>query len=277
MEDNIMTLEEFVFNVPLYHEITLNNGYKDIIEQLRERSQRTTIDGYNSIQRKESTFYLAKGLGDYRAFHSGTDSSFMNYRDSLVREEGVKTLDFICQRYYNKITIAVFHNPQKSVIVKVGQYPSVADIHIGQVKQYDKVLEKPILKEFTKAIGLAANGVGIGSFVYLRRIFENLIYEVLEEAKDVIDIEVFKVQRMDEKIDTLKNYLPPFIVENKQIYGILSKGIHELEEEECLAYFDCMRQSIELILDERLVQLEKKKKEAEVKKALSSIAGKIKN
>ena len=70
MEDNIMTLEEFVFNVPLYHEITLNNGYKDIIEQLRERSQRTTIDGYNSIQRKESTFYLAKGLGDYRAFHS---------------------------------------------------------------------------------------------------------------------------------------------------------------------------------------------------------------
>ena len=272
-----MTLEEFVFNVPLYHEITLNNGYKDIIEQLRERSQRTTIDGYNSIQRKESTFYLAKGLGDYRAFHSGTDSSFMNYRDSLVREEGVKTLDFICQRYYNKITIAVFHNPQKSVIVKVGQYPSVADIHIGQVKQYDKVLEKPILKEFTKAIGLAANGVGIGSFVYLRRIFENLIYEVLEEAKDVIDIEVFKVQRMDEKIDTLKDYLPPFIVENKQIYGILSKGIHELEEEECLAYFDCMRQSIELILDERLVQLEKKKKEAEVKKALSSIAGKIKN
>jgi len=272
-----MTLEEFVFNVPLYHEITLNNGYNDIIEQLRERSQRTTIDGYNSIQKKESTFYLAKGLGDYRAFHSGTDSSYMNYRDFLVREVGVKTLDFICQRYYNKITIAVFHNPQKSVIVKVGQYPSVADIHIGQVKQYDKVLEKPILKEFTKAIGLAANGVGIGSFVYLRRIFENLIYEVLEEAKDVIDIEVFKVQRMDEKIDTLKNYLPPFIVENKQIYGILSKGIHELEEEECLAYFDCMRQSIELILDERLVQLEKKKKEAEVKKALSSIAGKIKN
>ena len=40
------------------------------------------------------------------------------------------------------------------------------------IKQYDKELRKPDLKEFTRAIGLAANGVGIGSFVYLRRIFE---------------------------------------------------------------------------------------------------------
>jgi hypothetical protein len=82
---------------------------------------------------------------------------------------------------------------------------------------------------------------------------------------------------MDEKIKSLNGYLPSFIVESNSIYGVLSKGIHELTEEECLAYFDCMRQSIELILDERLEQLEKKKKVAEVKKALSSIAGKIKN
>ena len=68
-----------------------------------------------------------------------------------------------------------------------------------------------------------------------------------------------------------------FLVKNRQVFKILSKGVHELTEEECLAYFDCMRQSIELILDERLEQLEKKKKVAEVKKTLSSIAGKIKN
>ena len=272
-----MTLEEFVFDLPLYQKIDEQNGYSVIVNQLKERSFKTTVDGYNPIHKKESTFFLAKGLGNFTQFDNDDDIYRYFFENDFVMEIGVKTIIFKCQRYRDEITIAVFHNPEESIIMKVGQYPSVADIHIGQVKQYDKVLEKPILKEFTKAIGLAANGVGIGSFVYLRRIFENLIYEVLEEAKDVIDIEVFKVQRMDEKIDTLKNYLPPFIVENKQVYGILSKGIHELEEEECLAYFDCMRQSIELILDERLVQLEKKKKEAEVKKALSSIAGKIKN
>lgn len=279
MEDRIMTLEEFVFNVPLYHVITVSDGYNDIIQQLTQRSQTTAIDGYNPIQKKESTFYLAKGLGDYRAFHSGTDSSYMNYKDSLVGETGVKTLDFICKRYYDKITIAVFHNPDDSLLIKVGQFPSVADIHIGQVKQYDKVLAKSILREFTKAIGLAANGVGIGSFVYLRRIFENLVFDAFNEAKDdnAVDEGQFNSLRMDEKIKSLNGYLPSFIVENNSIYGILSKGVHELTEEECLAYFDCMRQSIELILDERLEQLEKKKKVAEVKKTLSSIAGKIKN
>lgn len=271
-----MTLEEFVFDVPLYHKIDTTNGYDDIVELLRERSPQSVIDGYNPIRKKESTFCLAKGLGEYRGFHSGVETSFISYKNSLMNEVGVKTLDFICQRYEDKMTIAVFHSPKSSILMKVGQFPSVADIHIGQVKQYNKVLEKPILKEFTKAIGLAANGVGIGSFVYLRRIFENLIYEVLEEAKDLIDIEAFKTQRMDEKIGTLKNYLPPFIVENKQIYGILSKGIHELEEEECLAYFDCMRNSIELILNERLVQIEKKKKEEQVKKSIQEIASKIK-
>jgi len=269
-----MTLEEFVFDVSLYQKIDATNGYNVIIEHLKAGSRQTTIDGYNPIRKKDSTFYLVKGLGNLKEIEIGLDP-FSYYHDVFM-EVDVKTVAFLCQRYYDKITIVVFHDPKNSILMKVGQFPSVADIHIGQVKQYDKVLEKPILKEFTKAIGLAANGVGIGSFVYLRRIFENLIYEVLEEAKDLIDIEAFKTQRMDEKIETLKNYLPPFIVENKQIYGILSKGIHELEEEECLAYFDCMRNSIELILNERLVQIEKKKKEEQVKKSIQEIASKIK-
>ena len=42
---------------------------------------------------------------------------------------------------------------------------------------------------------------------------------------------------MDEKIKTLTGYLPPFIVEQNSIYGILSKGIHELSEEDCLKYY----------------------------------------
>lgn len=271
-----MTLEEFVFNIPLYQVINEKNGYNDIVGQLKTGSRDTAVDGYNPIRKKDSTFCLEKGLGDLRQRQLGGVSYYLSYYSDILAEVSVKTLVFKCQRYYDKITIAVFHNPEDSLLIKVGQFPSVADIHIGQVKQYDKVLEKPILREFTKAIGLAANGVGIGSFVYLRRIFENLINEVLEEAKDLIDIEAFKTQRMDEKIETLKNYLPPFIVENKQIYGILSKGIHELEKEECLAYFDCMRNSIELILNERLVQIEKKKKEEQVKKSIQEIASKIK-
>ena len=271
-----MTLEEFIFNLPLYHKIDGTNGYNDIIEDLRQESHAVIIEGYNSIRKKDSTFFLKKGLGNYLSI--SYNEFYYGYSLSLYNDCCVKTIIFSCQRYFDDLVIAVYHDPEHSSIEKIGQYPSVADIHIGQVKQYDKVLEKPILREFTKAIGLAANGVGIGSFVYLRRIFESLVMDAYNETlqNGKVNAEHFEKQRMDEKIESLKGYLPPFIVENHGIYGILSKGIHELSEDECLAYFDCMRQSIELILDERLEQLAKEKKQEEVKKSINSIASKIK-
>ena len=285
MDDSIMTLEEFVFDIPLYQKVRIDNSYTKLIELLKSgEGENILVDGYNCIRRKESTFKLIQGLGDVcESYYDSHSEEYIyieetHFVSSFYDKCGVKNICFKCQRYGDEINILVYQDQENSTIMKVGQYPSVADIHIGLVKQYDKVLEKPILKEFTKAIGLAANGVGIGSFVYLRRIFEGLVIDAYNEAlqNGKVDAEQFEKQRMDEKIESLKGYLPPFIVENHGIYGILSKGIHELSEDECLAYFDCMRQSIELILDERLEQLAKKKKQEEVKKSINSIASKIK-
>ena len=38
----------------------------------------------------------------------------------------------------------------------------------------------------------------------------------------------YSQSRMGEKIEILADDLPEFLVQNKNIYGILSKGIHEL-------------------------------------------------
>lgn len=46
--------------------------------------------------------------------------------------------------------------------------------------------------------------------------------------------------------------LPDFLVKNRDLYGILSKGIHELSEDECLSYFDPVKAALELILDQAL-------------------------
>lgn len=285
MEDRIMTLEEFVFDLPLYKEVGHDDGYDEIVKLIENSNEDVVIEGYNAERGRDSTFSLERGLGDVRGCYYNNNSMYgshlsdnYDFFPSLVECNGVKLLVFRCKRYGDDVSILVWHNFEKCTLMKVGQCPSIADIHIGKVKQYNKVLEKPILKEFTKAIGLAANGVGIGSFVYLRRIFENLVMDAYNEALQagIVDAETFEKQRMDEKIKSLNGYLPPFIVENHGIYSILSKGIHELSEDECLAYFDCMRQSIELILDERLEQIAKKKKQEEVKKAINSIVSKIK-
>jgi len=277
-----MTLEEFVFNIPLYHMIDTNNGYKDIIEILGQSNYTVKVEGYNPIHQKESTFFLERGLGELlgcsKRGYGLPDQFTKTYSETILKTIRIKSIVFRCQRYNDEIVILVYHDYNNSQLIKVGQYPSVADIHIGQIKQYDKVLEKPILREFTKAIGLAANGVGIGSFVYLRRIFERLIFDAFNEAKGKgeIDNEQFEKQRMDEKIKTLHSYLPAFIVEHSSIYGILSKGIHELSEEECLEYFDTMRASIEMILDQRVELRKKKKKEEEVERKIDAITAKLK-
>lgn len=280
-----MTIEEFVFNTPLYHIIDQTNGYNDIIKSLIKQNPNIEIEGYNPVKKRETTYFIHKGIANiqqYSDFCNSTNGyqvydSFA-YSSQLFSEEGVRSIILKCKRYGDTITIIVIHSSNEKAIMKVGQFPSVADIHIGQIKKYDKILDKPNLKEFTKAIGLAANGVGIGSFVYLRRIFENLVYDAYEVAKNDLEIDkdTFDHKRMDEKIKTLQGFLPPFIVEHNSIYGILSKGIHELSEEECLEYFDTMRASIEMILDQRVEQREKKKKEEDVQKRIDAISSKLK-
>ena len=133
-------------------------------------------------------------------------------------------------------------------------------------------------KEFSKAIGLVSHGVGIGSFVYLRRIFEHLIEEAHQEAikNESWNEENYNKSRMDEKIVLLKDYLPDFLVKNSFIYSILSKGIHQLSEAECLKHFDAVRLGIELILDEKLERLNREAKIREAEKSISEIYSKLK-
>ena len=245
-----MSLEEFVFSLLLYSKVDESNGFNDLYRTLLVHTSKIQIEGYNPIKKKDSTFTLSMGLSDTLYYDVGWRENRIG-SVSLGKEDYVRPVVWRCMRYGDEVTILVYVSPSQGFLMKVGQYPSVADIHIGQIKQYDKVLDKPYLKEFTKAIGLAANGVGVGSFVYLRRIFEKLIFDAYEEAKTYaqIDESKFKNSRMDERIQMLQGFIPRFIVENHALYGILSKGVHELEEDVCLACFDCMRASIEMILD----------------------------
>ena len=78
-------------------------------------------------------------------------------------------------------------------------------------------------KELGTAIGLFANGVGAGSYVYLRRILERLIYQAKTNAGDIVDDEDFKQARTAERIKMLEGYLPEILIKNTTIYGILKQ------------------------------------------------------
>jgi hypothetical protein len=156
-------------------------------------------------------------------------------------------------------------------IQKSGQYPSFASIAFDESKQYNKLLSKKDAGEFHRAIGLAAHNVGIGSFVYLRRIFERLINKRYQEFKGVEGWkdEDFYTLRMAEKVGFLSGHLPDFLVRNAKIYSILSVGIHELEEDQCLSFFKVLRQSLVLMLEEDKKKREELEMQRELEKAIA--------
>ena len=59
-------------------------------------------------------------------------------------------------------------------MMKIGQYPSVADMTFPELDAYKHVISKEDRRELGTAIGLFASGIGAGSYVYLRRFLKDL-------------------------------------------------------------------------------------------------------
>lgn len=184
-------------------------------------------------------------------------------------------LEYICsmneEHHLDYIVLATDNS-----MMKIGQYPSIADMTFPELDAYKHVISKEDRKELGTAIGLFASGVGAGSYVYLRRILERLVYQAKEAAADAIDNEMFEQARVAEKIKMLEGYLPDILVKNTTIYGILSKGIHELSEEECRKYFPVVKECIYQILGMWESLRKRQSDEAALNKALNAITTSIK-
>ncbi|SFI44198.1 hypothetical protein [Nitrosomonas sp. Nm34] len=70
--------------------------------------------------------------------------------------------------------------------------------------------------------------------------------------------------------------MPSFLVKHPEMYSLLSKGSHELSEEDGLSYFKMLRIGIELILDEKLERKERDRKIRGAKAALAKVIGETK-
>jgi hypothetical protein len=248
------TLEQFAFQIPLYSKINLP---KDLILKATLYGSRPfTVDGHCPKCGKNSTF-----SGDNGTLNLGVESDSVRRLRAFA---GHKILEMTCARD-NQHRLRYWFLLTQDTVEKFGQNPSLADIANDEAATYRSVLNKNDASELHKAIGLAAHGVGIGSFVYLRRIFERLIYDRFKSFKVVEgwDEADFLKLKMDEKVKFLKGHVPNFLYENRRLYGILSKGIHELSDEVCLKVFEPLKLSIKIILEED----KKKKEELEMRQA----------
>lgn len=278
-------------------ELLVNKGLYDSVD--------ITVDDLDEIEKCLTKDEYAGNTIDCFCVHCATNRVF-EYTNSEVHEDtGIMRMSVFddgnpkvrrpkreeqFRRYLNKryaMTYRCTRDRQHFIIfdlittddkiIKVGQYPSVADLVIPEIAKYKPVLGTQY-REFSKAIGLFAHGIGIGSFVYLRRIIENLVFDKYNEVSENPEISNTEFMRLkfDEKIEALKPYLPEVLVANKNIYGIVSKGIHELSEEECREMFPYIKAGIELILDSLLAEKERKSKEKIFEKFVAKKTGELK-
>lgn len=206
---------------------------------------------------------------DHWAFH--LDSFLLT-----LQEIEFFTRSFYCPRAPKDSThdVLIVLRVTEDNVTKVGQFPQLADLENTHLKKY-KDLDKEIYQELNRAAGLNSHGIGVGSFVYLRRIIEKyIVYPELEKLiqDNLITADQINLADFKGKVILAKDNLPDVLVDNPRIYSILSKGIHSLSEKECLEIFDPLLTVIELILDERLEKVEKDKKLKKMKDDLSRIS-----
>ena len=276
-------------------ELLVNKGLYDSVD--------ITIEDLEEIQKYLSKNEYTENTIDCFCVHCGTNRVFeyaiseVHDSNGMVRnlfsETTVNTRkpkkQEIFNSYLNKryvLTYRCTRNREHSVlfdlittndkIIKIGQFPSVADLIIPEIAKYKSILGSQY-KEFSEAVGLFAHGIGIGSFVYLRRIIEKLVFDKYSEVAETLSISKkdFEGLKFESKIATLKNYLPAVLVTNKNVYGIVSKGVHELSDDECREMFPYVKAGIELILDDLIAEKERKEKEKIFQKFVSNKTGEL--
>ncbi|MCG8095270.1 MAG: hypothetical protein JAZ17_16905 [Candidatus Thiodiazotropha endolucinida] len=179
--------------------------------------------------------------------------------------------------------------------VETGGKPQGECYKFGELPTYGPPVSPKLIKligpnrdEFLKGRRCENQGLGIGAFIYYRRVVENQKNRILGEIIKVSE----KIGASEEKIETLKNAveetqfskaldlakdaMPESLLINGHspillLHSALSEGVHALSDEQCLE----MAGSVRVVLGELSERLSQAlKDEAELTMALSTLMNK---
>ncbi|UDW03772.1 hypothetical protein FHQ13_027320 (plasmid) [Bacillus cereus] len=248
----------------------VSSNYKEI-KDIKRDEVLTIGTNINSIE--EDKAYEQHALEKMR----NRASEF--YRTVFGESNSVQ-LNFHCTSKHQHKMYVNFHITEDGYLVKTGQFPSIMEF--DSCNDVDDIFGKDAKskKDFRTATILKSHDYGVAAFLYLRRIFERLISEKAESAKneEMLNIEEFEKKKMQEKVKCLHDLglVSDYLNENKTfIYGILSKGLHQLTEKECLANYDPLKESIVLMIKENNELQKRERLKKEINRELNSIHSKM--
>ena len=198
------SLQDVFLEFPLYRTVKIDSSDAEKLSSIIGKGD-SQIDAHCIYCGKESIFF---------------DSRSHRFDPQLILGDRLFTVTLKCKRNSDHTYWFAF-KVESELFSKVGQNPSHADLANVELNKYRKVLGNPRSAELRRAVGLAANGVGVGAFVYLRRIFESLLSDHKDqfEAKNG-PIKNWDNMRVQERVNVLSSILPPALVKDpKERFG----------------------------------------------------------
>lgn len=210
-------------------------------------------------------------------------------KNTIAFDEGKKDhlyLSYVCsncQKSFKTFSLTASRNgySKAGVLYKFGEFPIFGPPTAPRLLK----LIGPDRDTFLKGRRCENQGLGIGAFVYYRRVVENQKNRILKEILKVLErlnansdkIAILNTAidetQFSKALEIAKSAIPESLLINgynplKLLHSALSDGIHNMSDEDCLAYAS----SIRIVLGELSDRLSQAlKDEAELTHALSRL------
>ncbi|WP_130932234.1 hypothetical protein [Pseudomonas sp. Sample_24] len=189
-------------------------------------------------------------------FHRCTDGNKITLREKSLTNCFITYICSNCQNHKKTFAIAARLNPNDTsgTLIKFGETP----VFGPPVPPRLLKLIGPDRDNFLKGRRCENQGLGVGAFVYYRRVVEHQKDRIFKEIvkvsekigapKEKIDIltAALSETQFTKALDMAKDAMPESLLINghsplKLLYRALSDGIHNLSDEECLGFASAVR------------------------------------
>lgn len=234
---------------------------------------------------KETSTFTAQISSRYKPVPTSLNSQsagtpiWEQAQDYLRNSSGNLTLR--CARDWNHTLdfwLRVVPDGDGLVMQKAGQFPSQHDLAGGDLSRYQELMDETDIREMQCASICHGVGYHIAAFTYLRRVFERRLdaaHAIAAKDSGWDEEKYRKEYFMDRRIELLKARLPEFLVKNQSLYGILSRGIHELDEATCADGYEACRLGVQMILEQELESRRKAELQSNATTALERLRNKL--
>lgn len=149
----------------------------------------------------------------------------------------------------------------------IGFYPEIFSAFDFDSK-YSSVLTSEQLSDLGMASKANSLGMGIASFVYLRRVLESLVNKVLDDNQ----VSCKHLNSFKDKLKEAEKFVPLFPERfgdvKGRLYNFISEGVHSWSEEECLRLYSLAEYVVISVLDYYKKQKEESEKTEELQKRI---------